>query len=74
MSLNIYIAHPDKSYLFIFSLPLPFPQICVWCWHHIMEMAQKDETESRCPACRSPYDKERIVTMAANCQRLFSSC
>ncbi|KHN48330.1 CCR4-NOT transcription complex subunit 4 [Glycine soja] len=37
-----------------------------------MEMAQKDETESRCPACRSPYDKERIVTMAANCQRLVA--
>ncbi|KAG5112915.1 hypothetical protein JHK82_036184 [Glycine max] len=47
-------------------------EICVWCWHHIMEMAQKDETESRCPACRSPYDKERIVTMAANCQRLVA--
>jgi hypothetical protein len=46
-------------------------QICVWCWHHIMEMAQKDETEGRCPACRSPYDKERIVAMAANCRRLF---
>ncbi|KAG4982085.1 hypothetical protein JHK87_026834 [Glycine soja] len=47
-------------------------EICVWCWHHIMEMAQKDETEGRCPACRSPYDKERIVAMAANCQRLVA--
>lgn len=36
-----------------------------------MEMAQKDETEGRCPACRSPYDKDRIVAMAANCQRLL---
>jgi hypothetical protein len=35
-----------------------------------MEMAHKDETEGRCPACRSPYDKERIVAMAANCRRL----
>lgn len=47
-------------------------EICVWCWHHIMEMAHKDETEGRCPACRSPYDKERIVAMAANCRRLVA--
>ncbi|GLT53572.1 hypothetical protein SLA2020_268350 [Shorea laevis] len=39
-------------------------EICVWCWHHILEMAEKDETEGRCPACRSPYDKEKIVGMA----------
>ncbi|XP_020226442.1 uncharacterized protein LOC109808041 isoform X2 [Cajanus cajan] len=37
-----------------------------------MEMAQKDETEGRCPACRSPYDKDRIVAMASNCQRLVA--
>ncbi|AES67391.1 uncharacterized protein [Medicago truncatula] len=47
-------------------------QICVWCWHHIMDMAEKDETEGRCPACRSPYDKEKIVGMAANCERLVA--
>ncbi|XP_019443041.1 PREDICTED: uncharacterized protein LOC109347574 isoform X2 [Lupinus angustifolius] len=47
-------------------------EICVWCWHHIIEMAQKDETEGRCPACRSPYDKERIEAMALNCQRLVA--
>ncbi|GMG98826.1 hypothetical protein Nepgr_000666 [Nepenthes gracilis] len=47
-------------------------EICVWCWHHIMEMAEKDETEGRCPACRTPYDKEKIVGTAANCERLVS--
>ncbi|XP_058753570.1 uncharacterized protein LOC131626752 isoform X1 [Vicia villosa] len=47
-------------------------QICVWCWHHIMDMAEKDNTEGRCPACRSPYDKEKIVGMAANCERLVA--
>ncbi|XP_022731480.1 uncharacterized protein LOC111285993 isoform X2 [Durio zibethinus] len=47
-------------------------EICVWCWHHIIDMAEKDETEGRCPACRSAYDKERIVGMAANCERLVS--
>lgn len=32
-------------------------------------MAEKEETEGRCPACRTPYDKERIVKMAATCER-----
>jgi len=36
-----------------------------------MDMAEKDDTEGRCPACRSPYDKEKIVGTAANCERLF---
>lgn len=44
-------------------------EICVWCWNHIMEMAEKDGTEGRCPACRNAYDKEKIVGMAANCER-----
>ncbi|KAI4349203.1 hypothetical protein L6164_009825 [Bauhinia variegata] len=47
-------------------------EICVWCWHHIMEMAKKDGSDGRCPACRTPYDKDRIVAMAANCQRLVA--
>lgn len=33
-----------------------------------MDMAEKEDAEGRCPACRTPYDKERIV--AANCKRL----
>ncbi|XP_052185869.1 uncharacterized protein LOC127797221 [Diospyros lotus] len=47
-------------------------EICIWCWHHIMDMAEKDETEGRCPACRTPYNKEKIVGMAANCERLVA--
>ncbi|XP_012572771.1 uncharacterized protein [Cicer arietinum] len=47
-------------------------EICVWCWHHIMDMAEKDDTDGRCPACRSPYDKEKIVGTAANCERLLN--
>ncbi|XP_010510602.1 PREDICTED: uncharacterized protein LOC104786845 [Camelina sativa] len=47
-------------------------QICVWCWHHIIEMAEKDKTEGRCPACRTPYDKEKIVGMTVNCERLVA--
>ncbi|KAG0528325.1 hypothetical protein BDA96_05G001600 [Sorghum bicolor] len=43
--------------------------ICVWCWHHIIDMAEKEETEGRCPACRTRYDKDRIVKMAATCDR-----
>ncbi|CAL9131334.1 unnamed protein product [Musa acuminata var. zebrina] len=45
-------------------------EICVWCWHQINDMAEK--TEGRCPACRTPYDKERIVRMAANCKRIVA--
>ncbi|KAJ9539939.1 hypothetical protein OSB04_026445 [Centaurea solstitialis] len=44
-------------------------EVCVWCWHHIMDMAEKDATEGRCPACRTPYDKDRIVGLQTNFQR-----
>ncbi|CAA3011577.1 uncharacterized protein LOC111407704 isoform X2 [Olea europaea subsp. europaea] len=47
-------------------------EICIWCWHHIMDMAEKDEMEGRCPACRTPYNKEKIVGMGAKCERLVS--
>ncbi|GAB2275058.1 hypothetical protein Dimus_009827 [Dionaea muscipula] len=47
-------------------------EICVWCWHHIMDMAEKDESEGRCPACRTPYDKKKIVGMAASCERMVA--
>jgi rubrerythrin len=33
-------------------------QICLWCWHQIMEMA---EGEGKCPACRTPYDKNKVA-------------
>ncbi|KAF3582957.1 hypothetical protein DY000_02034639, partial [Brassica cretica] len=46
--------------------------ICVWCWHQIIEMAEKDKTEGRCPACRTPYDKEKIVGMTASCESLVA--
>ncbi|KAG2335178.1 hypothetical protein Bca52824_006358 [Brassica carinata] len=45
-------------------------QICVWCWHHIVDMAEKDQIEGRCPACRTPYDKEKIVGMTVDCDSL----
>ncbi|KAL1201407.1 hypothetical protein V5N11_036411 [Cardamine amara subsp. amara] len=47
-------------------------QICLWCWHHIIEMAEKDKTEGLCPACRTPYDKERIVGTTVSCERLVA--
>ncbi|VFQ64751.1 unnamed protein product [Cuscuta campestris] len=45
-------------------------QMCVWCWHHIMDMAEKEETEGRCPACRSIYDKEKVVAMQTDIERV----
>ncbi|WOL04372.1 hypothetical protein Cni_G13093 [Canna indica] len=47
-------------------------EICVWCWHQINDMAEKEDAEGRCPACRTPYDKERVVKMAAKCERLVA--
>ncbi|XP_077232977.1 uncharacterized protein LOC143874086 isoform X2 [Tasmannia lanceolata] len=47
-------------------------EICVWCWHQIIDMAEKDATEGRCPACRALYDKEKIVGMAANCKSMVA--
>lgn len=38
-----------------------------------MDMAEKNETEGRCPACRAPYDKDKIVGMEANFERLAFS-
>ncbi|KAM7265699.1 hypothetical protein ACFE04_003382 [Oxalis oulophora] len=35
-------------------------------------MAEKDSTEGRCPACRTPYDKEKIVATAAECERMVA--
>ncbi|XP_057782728.1 uncharacterized protein LOC131000708 isoform X2 [Salvia miltiorrhiza] len=47
-------------------------EICVWCWHQIIDMAEKDDTEGRCPACRTPYNKEKIVGTTAKCERLVT--
>ena len=56
-----------------FLVYVPTLQICVWCWHHIIDMAEKEEIEGRCPACRTPYDKDRIVKMAATCERFVTN-
>ncbi|GAA0141773.1 ubiquitin-protein ligase [Lithospermum erythrorhizon] len=48
-------------------------QVCVWCWHHIMDMAEKEETEGRCPACRTIYEKENIVAAQAKFERMDSN-
>ncbi|KAL9165798.1 hypothetical protein ABFS82_06G194100 [Erythranthe guttata] len=47
-------------------------QVCVWCWHHIIDMAEKDDTEGRCPACRTIYEKEKIVAMQANNEKTMT--
>ncbi|XP_050380597.1 uncharacterized protein LOC126797885 isoform X2 [Argentina anserina] len=46
-------------------------EVCLWCWNHIMEMAEKDGREGRCPLCRTPYDKEKIMRVAANCKAVL---
>ncbi|KAL3820086.1 hypothetical protein ACJIZ3_005991 [Penstemon smallii] len=47
-------------------------QICIWCWHHIIDMAEKDETDGRCPACRAIYEKEKIVATQSNYRRTMN--
>lgn len=37
----------------------PLPQICLWCFHRINE-----QLGARCPACRTPYDKSKVVIRA----------
>lgn len=37
-----------------------------------MDMAEKDSTEGRCPACRTPYNKEKIVSTASQRERFDS--
>ncbi|KAJ0577639.1 putative CCR4-NOT transcription complex subunit 4 [Helianthus annuus] len=37
-----------------------------------MDMAEKDDTEGRCPACRTPYNKEKIAGTALKCERLVA--
>ncbi|CAM0880318.1 unnamed protein product [Alopecurus aequalis] len=49
-------------------------EICLWCWHHIMEMDQKDECGGRCPGCRSIYNKDRILQTSTSNQILKELC
>ncbi|CAN4090219.1 unnamed protein product [Withania somnifera] len=34
-----------------------------------MDMAEKDESDGRCPACRTTYEKEKVVRMQTNIER-----
>lgn len=38
----------------------PADQMCLWCYHHILEEAAKASLAARCPNCRSEYDEEKI--------------
>ena len=35
-------------------------KICLWCYNQIIENAAKDNTEGRCPACRTVYNPDKI--------------
>lgn len=60
------------AFIVIFTFALfSSSQVCVWCWHHIIDMAEKDQTEGRCPACRTIYEKEKIIAMQANSERFL---
>jgi CCR4-NOT transcription complex subunit 4 len=68
--LPLPVQQPAPCFSHCFVCVCDSAQICVWCWHHIIDMAEKEDTEGRCPACRTRYDKDRIVKMAAaTCDR-----
>lgn len=39
---------------------LPADQMCLWCYHHILEEATKASLAARCPNCRAQYDEEKV--------------
>ncbi|XP_020705804.1 uncharacterized protein LOC110116538 isoform X1 [Dendrobium catenatum] len=45
-------------------------EICLWCWHFIIQTATKDGSDARCPACHKPYDKEKILKRTISKERL----
>lgn len=45
-------------------------EVCLWCWHFIIQKAAKDGRDARCPACHSPYDKEKILKRTISKERL----
>ncbi|KAG8052991.1 hypothetical protein GUJ93_ZPchr0001g30399 [Zizania palustris] len=49
-------------------------EICLYCWHQIMEMDQKEECGRRCPACRAIYNKDRIMGTGIGNQILNELC
>eukprot|EP00897_Mesotaenium_endlicherianum_P001686 jgi/Mesen1/1545/ME000134S00663 len=48
-------------------------QICLWCWHQVMELAVKNSTEGRCPACRTSYDKDKIIAASPDPEEVAES-
>ena len=40
--------------------------ICIWCYHHIMEDAAKENLPGRCPNCRTLYDAANITMERIN--------
>ncbi len=40
--------------------------ICIWCFHHIMEDAAKENIPGRCPNCRTLYDAASITMERIN--------
>jgi len=41
-------------------------RICLWCWHQIMENADRESIPGRCPACRAIYQQKDIEESLKN--------
>jgi hypothetical protein len=45
-------------------------QPCLWCYHHILEEATKENLPARCPNCRSEYDQNKISMQHIDAEQL----
>eukprot|EP00887_Chlorella_sp_A99_P001407 scaffold8.g1407.t1 len=45
-------------------------QMCLWCYHHILEEASKENLPARCPNCRAEYDQEKITMQHIDAEQL----
>ncbi|CAI9107899.1 OLC1v1007381C1 [Oldenlandia corymbosa var. corymbosa] len=48
-------------------------RLCVWCFHRIIDTAEKDDSDGRCPGCRTIYHKDQIISMQVDFDRCSSA-
>ena len=46
--------------IYVFFPLVPSFQLCILCYHRIVEESEKERTGAKCPACRALYDRDRI--------------
>lgn len=57
---SLGLTPPQRPALCPLPAGAPADQMCLWCYHHILEEAAKASLAARCPNCRAEYDEEKI--------------